>query len=273
MTWEKEDYMEPVCPLQRPAAPVRQVEVLGRIDLPAVIAECDRLFNANQPEQLGEHLRFYRNQARELRDRESELSILSELMGHYRMNYDPERGMAAIRDGIALINDLGIAGSVSCGTILINAATALQAFGQVEKALEYYSEAFRCYGENLPPEDLRFAGLLNNMAAAYTAAGDLSHAEAYYLKALKVLESSGNLMDTAVTFVNLAQLCYQADKSADEINGMLDKAMACFDSPQAVRDGYYAHTCKKCAPAFGFFDREADEQTLEQRAEQFYAGA
>ena len=171
MVLERDDYIEPDCPLQRPVAGVRHEAPLGRIDLSAVIAECDRLFNANKPAELGEHWRFYREKARSLRDRESELSILSELMGHYRMNGDPERGIAAVEDGIKLINDLGLAGSVSCGTILINAATALQAFGHTERALRYYSEASRCYSENLPPEDLRFAGLFNNMAAAHMEIG------------------------------------------------------------------------------------------------------
>ena len=270
---EKEDYMEPVCPLSRPAEPSYRPQAVRRIPLQEVIARCDELFNANQPSELGEHLRYWRKQAHQYNDLESELSLLSELMGHYRMNYDPERGMQAVQDGVDLIKLLGISGTVSCGTILINAATALQAFGHIEKALQYYAEAFRCYGNHLDPADVRFAGLLNNMAAAYCANGELDHAGAYYRKALDVLQKNHNLMDSAVTYVNLAQLGYQQDLDSCEIDALLDKAMECFNDPAAERNGYYAHTCSKCAPAFGFFGRDNDELELKQRAEQFYAGS
>lgn len=270
---EKEDYMEPRCPLSRPQENAYRSQPVRRVPLAEVIAECDRLFNSNAPEKLGEHLRYWRQQAQEWGDKESELSILSELMGHYRMNYDPERGMQAVKDGLALIKLLGIAGSVSCGTILINAATAMQVFGQVQESLQYYAEAFRCYGNHLPPEDLRFAGLLNNMAAAYCANGELTHAEAYYRKALDVLQKNNNIMDTAVTYVNLAQLAYQQDAPEAKALELLDKAMACFNDPAAVRDGYYAHTCSKCAAAFGFFGRTTEEELLKKRSEDFYAGA
>jgi tetratricopeptide (TPR) repeat protein len=273
MILESEDYQEPCCPFEKPAPGIRQRGNCKRIDLAAVIGECDRLFNSNDPQALGEHLRYWRKQAAQAGDLESELSILNELMGHYRMQGDRERGLSAVDDGIKLIKFLNILGTVSCGTILINAATALLSFGENDRAQRYYSEAARCYSDNLDPADARFAGLFNNMAAAHMAQGELRHAEAYYRKALQILQENNNLMDSAVTLVNLAQLGYQADRGDEYINDLLDQAMKCFDSLQAVRDGYYAHTCSKCAPAFGFFLREDDEKTLMSRAEEFYAGS
>ena len=121
------------------------------IPMQEVIQECDRLFNAENMVELGEHLRKWREEARRIGDREAELGILSELMGHYRMLGDRERGLMAVRDGFALLGQIGIAGSVTAGTILINGATALQAFGDVDGALNYYKEAFRCYGAHLDP--------------------------------------------------------------------------------------------------------------------------
>lgn len=242
-----------------------------KIPLPEIIAESDRLFNLNNAAAVGEHLRKWRSQAQQIGDKSGELSLLSELMGHYRMAGNRTAALAAVRDGLALISELDISGTVSCGTILINAATALQAFGEFTQAMRYYTEAFRCYQTNLEPDDWRFAGLLNNMAGACSANGDYALAEDYYQKALKVLAAGNNLMDSAVTWVNLAQLYDMQDPTDQRINEALDRAEACFDHPAAERNGYYAHTCSKCASAFGLFGRENFEAELKSRAEDFYA--
>ena len=305
MTIDPEDYMEPQCPLEEPCGcghehgrargsgpgadlthgngdPCGRGSEHGamprrnhprRIPMREIIAECDRLFNAERPVELGEHLRKWRAEAQAIGDREGELGILSELMGHYRMQGDRERGLAAVRDGFTLLGKLGIAGSVSAGTILVNGATALQAFGEIDESLRYYKEAFRCYGAHLDPNDWRFAGLLNNMAAAYAAKHDVKYAEAYYRKALGVLKACGNLMDAAVTHVNLAQMYAAEDRDDPRIPAELDLAMGCFDDPAAVRDGYYAHTCRKCASAFGPLGRRDIEAELNRRADEYYAGA
>lgn len=244
----------------------------NRIPMQEVIQECDRLFNAENMVELGEHLRKWREEARRIGDREAELGILSELMGHYRMLGDRERGLMAVRDGFALLSQLGIAGSVTAGTILINGATALQAFGDIDGALNYYKEAFRCYGAHLDSNDWRFAGLLNNMAAAYAAKHDVKYAEAYYRKALDVLKACGNLMDAAVTHVNLAQMYAAEDRDDPRIASELELAVACFDDPAAIRDGYYAHTCRKCASAFGPLGFPEVEEELNWRADEYYAG-
>ena len=310
MTIDPEDYLEPRCPLEEPCGCRHGHDDCGhehnhgsgpgaeythgngtpghdghehihgdhaharRIPMREIIEECDRLFNAEQPFELGEHLRKWRAEAQAIGDREGELGILSELMGHYRMQGDRDRGLAAVRDGFALLGKLGIGGSVSAGTILINGATALQAFGEIDEALDYYKEAFRCYGAHLDPNDWRFAGLLNNMAAAYAAKHDTRYAEAYYRKALDVLKACGNLMDAAVTHVNLAQM-YAAESGPDDprITAELDLAVACFDDPAAVHDGYYAHTCRKCASAFGPLGRPEFEAELNRRADDYYERA
>ena len=280
MTIDPEDYLEPQCPLEEPggcrhehahgsgpgaefthgngepcgchdhdhghdAMPHRNSQ--RRIPMQEIIAECDRLFNAEKMIELGEHLRKWRAEAQAIGDNEGELSILSELMGHYRMQGDRERGLAAVRDGFTLLGNLGIAGSVSAGTILINGATALQAFGEIDESLRYYKEAFRCYGAHLDPNDWRFAGLLNNMAAAYAAKHDVKYAEAYYRKALGVLDACGNLMDAAVTHVNLAQMYAAEDRNDPRIASELELAVACFDDPAAIRASSGASAAYICA--------------------------
>ncbi|MCQ2352726.1 MAG: tetratricopeptide repeat protein [Victivallaceae bacterium] len=269
---DKTDYREPPCLLamddgNRPAAETPH----GTIPLAGVIAECDRLAGNEDMASLGDHLRFWRKKAHECGDKKSELSLLNELMGYYRMTGDPERGIPVVRDGLSLLKELHCADTASGGTILLNAATALKAFGDTQESLTCYAAASRAYGRSLAPGDKRFAGLFNNMAAAYLDNGEIRHAEVYYEKALDILKQCGNLPDRAVTYVNLAQLYHQIDPEDPRIEENLHLATACFDAPGAVRDHYYAHTCRKVAPAYGFLGFFADEAELNRRADEIYA--
>ncbi|MBE6364909.1 MAG: tetratricopeptide repeat protein [Lentisphaerae bacterium] len=236
---------------------------MSKIPLHEVIALSDHLFNAGKRAGIGTHLRHWLNEAQMAGDRESELSILNELMGHYRMSNDPARGLEAVAAGVKLLDELHQAETVSGGTILLNAATALQAFGRYDEAEELYLRAYRAYTLHLPDKDGRFAGLFNNMASIYAAKGDIDTAEAYYLEAMEVLRDSGKAMDMAVTWVNLAQL------GRDTAN-CLERARAIFDDAGIVRDGYYAHTCLKCAPAFAGAGEVDYAEVLTARAGEFY---
>ena len=241
------------------------------IPLQAVIQECDRLFNQENMVQLGEHLRFWRRRAAELGDRKNELSLLSELMGHYRMMKDEQRGIAAIRDGFALLEELQLQETASAGTILLNGATALQSFGMGKEAMQYYRRAETCYEKNLTPGDPLFAGLYNNMASSCIDCGEFREAEQFYRKAIEIQKQNRNRMDLAVSFINLAQLFDALDPEDERIGELMDQARACFENTPA--DAYFAHTCRKCAPAFGYFGRFMDEQDLNQKADDFYAEA
>lgn len=275
MSLEPEDYKEPPCLLDmgQCACGDGNCSCSQRIPLEEIIARCDELFNAEKSAELGEFLRHWRQEARKLKDLKGELSILSELMGHYRMNNDPQRGIEAVESGIGLIKKLGLSGELSAGTILLNGATALQSFGKVEQALSLYAESARIYERHLAPEDWRFAGLYNNMAAAYSEKGEYKLAEKCYLRALDVLKSCGNLPDSAVTCLNLAQLYRLWNNDAVLIEGMLECARECFDAPDLPRDGYYAHTCRKCASGFGALGRKDIEEELNKRADDYYAGS
>ena len=244
----------------------------GHIPLEKVLWECDNLFNQEKKHELGEHLRFWRRRASEMGDKKNELSLLSEMMGHYRMVRDEAKALAAVRDGVALISELGISDTISAGTILINAATAMQSFGYAEESAVYYKQAENCYLKNLPPQDIRFAALYNNMASSCIDQGNFEQAEKFYLQAAKILRSENQQMDLAVTFINLAQLYDGLDPEDSKIETFLDQALACFENNAVSRDGYYAHTCRKCASAFGYFGRFADEKELIKRADEFYAG-
>ena len=248
-------------------------EPTGTIPIRRVIDKLNRLFETNDLAGAGEVLRYWEKEARALGDTRGLLEILSEEVGHYRNAGDKERGLAAVEEAIPLVEQTGLADSVSGATILLNCATTLKEFGQAERAVPLYERAKAVYLAQLPDDDFRRAGLSNNMAAALTELRRWDEAEAMYLDALAVLERLPEpVPEIAVTHVNLAQMYAERDPFDDRIAQRILTAYDVLEDPRLTRDGNYAYVCAKCAPAFssaGFF-REAKD--LRERAEKIYAG-
>ena len=199
------------------------------------------------------------------------LSLCSELMGFYR-----QRGMAekfyTVFDRCGELLGIVRPGALARGTILINAATALCAFGEAARALPLFWEAEELYAAALDAEHPRLAALWNNMAAALDALGRPDEAEKLMRRALaQQIKRPGDL-DAAVTYVNLAQH-YAAQNAHDgRIAGCLDAAMERMDSPDVVWVYYYAHTARKIAPVLEALGRAAAAQDLRERADMIYEG-
>lgn len=255
---EERDYMEAACPFDVSAWHKTPQRAGTRIDLKSYLTEYDALMARGEKVSAGTVLRSALAAAWEQGDRHSALSLYSELMGYCRQAGLRGEGMEAIDSGLALLRELGLEGTLTAGTILINAATALSSFGEHRRALGNFQEAFRCYGKALPPDDQRWAALMNNMAAAYEAVGERDNAERHYRSALRVQEQGGGV-DTAVTHINLAQLLRSP--------GEWEAALTALNSPKLIWDEYYAFTCRKCAAAFEEAGMPEIAQELRERAE------
>lgn len=270
---DKLDYMEPNCPFDVSAWQNKAtINCEKPLDIRDVLSGFDALVDRNDGEGAAEYLEYWRREAQNRGDLRGEMTLLSEMMGFYRQQRLEKESLNAVKDGLALLQKLSLQGE-SAGTILINAATALCAFGRAKEAIGYYAEAFRQYGKSVPENDWKFASLCNNMASAYLALEDDAHAEAYYRKALKILNSIGDKLDYAVTCINLAQLKWKQDPEAEDIQQFMDEAWECFDDPGVPRNGYYAQTCRKSVDAFKFFGYFYAEKELRRRMEEIYAGA
>ncbi|MGN1121682.1 MAG: tetratricopeptide repeat protein [Eubacteriales bacterium] len=270
------DYKEPCCPFDTSFykdAPGGE-KPRGHISVPDMIASLDRLYARNDQAGVERVLEEYASQAKALGDVRGELSVVNEMLGHYRMSRNREKGTAAIERCLELLAVADIAGSVSAGTILLNAATAMRSFGKGAESIRLYTEASRCYAAHLPPEDTRFAGLYNNMASAYGDIGEFDHAELYYKRALALLSAHDDqpvcVLDAAVTCLNLAQFYNDRNPEDERVGEYAEKAMALFDRPSLPRDYYYAHTAGKCAGGFSYLGYFLYASTLSGRAKAFY---
>ncbi len=257
---DKFDYMEPGC---RP----------GRIPVSRVLEKADSLFNRNDYLGAGKLLECWKEEAVALGDRDGELSIQSELVGYYRKQGDPEKGLGCISRALMLVEELDQGAFVSGATVMINCATACHAFGRAEEAMPLYRRAEAVYKKLLPGEDARFGGLYNNMALTLVELGSFEEAEQAYANALAVMERvPRGEAECAITYINLAYL-QEATGRRKALGESMEKARRLLESPALPRDGYYAFVLEKCAPAFGYFGDEATAARMKKESEEIYARA
>jgi tetratricopeptide (TPR) repeat protein len=178
-------------------------------------------------------------------------------MGLHRKCGRRDEALAAADEALALVESLGLAGSVSAGTTLINAATVCKAFGMAERALPLFARARELYEAHLAPDDRRLGGLYNNMGLALADLERYAEARDCYGRAAAVMDRvPDGQLDKAVTLLNLADLeeSERGPLEAEEaVSALLAEAEALIDTPSLPRDGYYAFVCEKCAPVFGHY--------------------
>lgn len=270
------DYKEPRCPFDFDFyKETSESKPSGHINVSEMISQIDRLYARGDSQSAARVAEEYALLARKYNDVNGELTAINELLGNYRMSGNREKGLATADRCFELLAKAGIGGSVSAGTILINLATALTSFGKTEKAIRCYSDACRCYGGNMPADDLRFAPLYNNMASVYERTEDYARAEVYYKKAVEILskhtDKSEAMLDLAVSCVNLAQMYQSIDPADEKIAEYAEKAMAILNDESTPRDYYYLHTIGKCAGAFGYLGYFMYESELKARQAEGYS--
>ncbi len=243
------------------------------VPVPEIIRRLDALYDSGREGEAGDYLVRWRETAAARGDWRGELSVLSELMGHYRRSRDEEKGLAAVEDGLALLRAHSMGGTVSGATVMLNAATTMKCFGRAEESIPLFRQAARVYSAALDPTDYRFAGLYNNMALSYSDTGDITSAERYFKMAMEVVSRCENPdNELAVTLCNMAEMYDRADAEDARIGECMERAWEHLNAPALPRDGYHAFTISKCAPSFDYFGYFIYARELKERAERIYAG-
>ena len=246
-------------------------EKTDRIPIRRVVEKIDEAFSRNDLAEAGRLLSFWEGEARALADIHGLLEILSEEIGYFRRTEERTRGLAAVTEAFAIMEEHGLSNSVSGGTIYVNGATTMKAFGKAAEAMPYYRRAKKIFEEKLPPDSYLLAALFNNMASAYAELGEWEKADENYRAAIRILAKSGdNDGEIAVSYVNLAHLYYDRDEKDTRIASLLETAWSYLMSERLLHDGNYAFICSKCAPSFGFFGYFAREEELRRAAESIY---
>jgi len=223
------------------------------------------------------HLLYWLEEANLGGDRRGELMVRNELIGHYRKTGEKEKALSQIGAALALLPALDFEGTVSAGTTYVNAATALNAFGENQRAMGLFERARAVYeqGSGVSPELL--GGLYNNMGLCCASLSRYAEAHALYdLAMAQMAQAENGELEQAVTCLNRANAVeaqWGLEQGESQIFALLDRAQALLDTPGIPRDGYYAFVCEKCAPTFAYYGYFLAARELEERAETIYAGA
>ncbi len=293
---DKFDYQEPACPLcdGKDFYYPRKDAPLGTIPIGRIIDKVDALFDKNDYAEAGRLLTYWKDEAISLKDKRGELAMESELIGYYRKQNNPEKGLASIHRALTLAEELGQSELASGATIFINCATAYKAFDMVREALPLFFRAEQIYKKILSPDDERFGGLYNNMALALVDLHKFEEAEAAYHSALSVMEKAPRgEAECAITYINLAHMyeeynnlkhssmCAENDISHihtdetctiyDKIQKCMKKAYSLLQSENLPRNGYYAFVLEKCAPSFQYFGNTKAYEQMIKEAQKIYA--
>lgn len=242
----------------------------GTVIIRNVIDEVDSLFAKNDMEGAGKVLEDALEISSKSGDSTSELSILNELLGYYRKTSQRKKAFVTLERCEELLGSLRLFGTVTEGTVLLNAATVLKSFDENKKAVEYYKRAEAVLKTSLSDKDPLLAGLYNNEAVALESIGDLTGALEYYEMALKVLEGNSDaLLDVGITYVNQAHLYEKMDRDHN-LTERLEKAIETLFDPRIKNDGYMAFVFSKCSPSFRHFKMESIADELDEISNTIY---
>lgn len=267
------DYKEPHCALcgGKEFYNPKSDDPSGRIPVKRIIEKLDGFFARDDMSAAGKLLEYWQTEAKELGDKNGELSVVNELIGYYRKTGEKEKGLAAAERGLFLLDALGLSESVSGATVILNAATTLKAFGDPARALALYDKTYIVFSRDLDAEDRLFGGFYNNKALALEDMGQYEEAEKCYKAAKNVMSKfKDGLADLAITCVNMAHLYEKSKRAKSMITDCLFEAYKYLNDEELSHDGYYAFVCAKCAPSFAHFGYGRIAAELEEESDKIY---
>ena len=113
------DYKEPACVLcggEEFYYPDRK-KPSTTVPIRSVIEKIDALYAKNDLAQAEKVLSYWLSEAKELGDKRGELEIRSEQIGLYRKLNDAEKGLESVEEGMKILSELELKGTVSGATI------------------------------------------------------------------------------------------------------------------------------------------------------------
>ena len=267
-----EDYMEPNCVLC--GEPYGTQPKVKPIPQQRIIAKMDEYMSRRDYAGAERHLRYWLAEAQLGGDRRGELLIRNELVGHYRKMGDREQAMENGDAALALLDELDFGGTISSGTTYTNVATACNAFGENQRALELFEKARAVYESSPRTAPELLGGLYNNMALTCVALAQFDRAFALYDKAMDAMgKVPGGVLEQAITCLNMANAVEARDgmeSGEHRIFDLVDRAWDLLNDPSAPRNGYYAFVCEKCVPTFSYYGYFAAAEELNERAKRLY---
>lgn len=170
----------------------------------------------------------------------AKLTFYNELIGLYRTTGRAKQGAELAEEALALIEELGAAGTVSHGTTLLNAATVYARAALYDRSLELYAKAADIFVAQGLENSYQMAGLFNNMSRVYGEKGDDEKALSFLEEALKIISIQEDCEEEqATTWVNISYALMKLGR-LEEADDYIRKAIIYYASPAGCRDPHYA---------------------------------
>ena len=269
MEIRKEDYAEPVCPLN--GKPGEECGT-GAVPRDRILEKLREYEDRNDWPAVERHLIYWLAEAESVRDGRGQLMLHNELMGYYRKQGEKDPAFLHAEKALRLVERLDMDETITAGTTWVNAGTVREAFGDPAAGLECFERARANYEKNLPKDDSRLGGLYNNMGLALAACGRPEEADDLFHRALEVMSKQENgELEQAITWLNMADAAegaLGAELAEETVETCLTEAEKLLNTESLPRNGYYAFVCEKCAPVFGHYGYFAMETELKKRAEE-----
>ena len=218
--------------------------------------EYDNMFGIRTLEEIERFLTNKLEEAYGEKDYYSAITLLNELMGFCRDTSQKEKGVRYCKQVVALMDNMGLSGTVEYATTLLNVANAYRAFGYFDSSLKLYDEVEKIYGKKLPKGEFNYASLYNNWSLLYQEMQDFHNAKDMLEKALLIVDSFPKArMEQATTRTNLGATLlriYQQEDDESSYNMALDhlkRAIKIYES-DGGRDFHYSGALSAMGDAF-----------------------
>lgn len=199
------------------------------MDINQVLGQLDELFAHHQIREVEPFLLEKIETAKLLGDNGALVTLLNELIGHYRETGESDKSIVCCRQVLELMDALELKGSVAYATTLLNVANALRAAGLLRESMAYYQEVKEIYGRELEETDFRYASLYNNMSLLFQEMGDFESACDCLERALSIATLYEEArIEVAVTYTNLAASQLKVGRLQEAIDN-LKKAFSIFE--------------------------------------------
>lgn len=180
------------------------------MDINKILAEYDAMFGNYGLEEIEDFLKNNIENAIELGDYGSMITLLNEIIGFCRDTTQREKALNYCDSLLNVMNQLDLQGRVDYATSLLNIANAYRAFGLWKESVAFYEEVYDIYKANLEPNSFSYASLYNNWSLVYQEMENYEKAKELLLKALAVVDLYENaVIPQANTRTNLAATLIQ----------------------------------------------------------------
>ena len=198
------------------------------MDIDVFFQGLSTVFASGDQEAVSGYLRRSLAEAEAENDSHAAVTILNEMTGYFRSISNYAEALKASERAIALMQSLGYENTAAYGTTLLNAGTAYRAAGDNIRAMELFFQALALFGDHLPADDHRLAGLFNNIGAIYEETGRYTEALDVLQQAADILEKHPDMAsDAAVVRSNLALILLRVQRDAEAM-AALEKALTLF---------------------------------------------